>query len=445
MRIRPDDFVAIIDSSAMPSAKTRAAAPVPLTPADWDLALRRQDEAFRSRLRNETAALAASNPAWASKKELAFLAAGAKILPEALLRHPSLHGWLFAAARAGRDPGPAELEVLSQAGAFAAGLACLLGRQRELSVRLDRRGHLHLYGTRSYLDFGPRRAGETLALSVRSNGLSVRGAGRPPLKKLPVVGLGTEVSECDPVLIFPLAESRGDYDHALAKMTPKELARFVSTLREGFSRAEQADPEMGRSLFNAIGALVPLARKDPRRHVSSTFSHLRGAVFLCHDDNPLLQAETLVHEASHNQLHTLQELGPLFESGDKDLLYYSPWRTDPRALPGILLGAHAFLAVARLMYAASAKTLDAARRREYLENAAYRCLQVETALDAVRRHARLTELGARLMAGLERELSAVLKTLPPRPGGVWGAAKEAAEPHRLRHLKPGTCFHREAA
>ncbi len=429
----------------MPAAKTKQVdSPAALTSADWDLALRRQDLAFGARLRLETAQLAAANPPWASKNTLAFLAGGAKSLPAALLRHPSLHGWLFAAVRAGRETSPAELEILSQAGAFAAGLARLLGRKLEVSVPLDRRGHLHLYGTRTYLDFGPRRAGEPRVLSIQAKGLSVRGVGRLPLKNLPVVGSGTEVSDCDPVLIFPLAESRGLYDHALAEMSSKQMARFVSTLREGFSRAEEADPEMGRSLFNTIGALVPLARKDPRRHVSSTFSHLRGAVFLCHDDNPLLQAETLVHEASHNQLHTLQELGPLFESGDKDQIYYSPWRTDPRALPGILLGAHAFLAVARLMSAAAAKTLGAAERRGHLESAAYRCLQVETALNAVRRHARLTELGGRLMAGLERELAGVLKTLPPRPGGIWGAAGEAADPHRLRHMKPGTCLHKEA-
>ncbi len=429
----------------MRAAKIRRVdSPAPLTASDWDRALRGQDEAFRSRLGRETAELAASNPAWASRDALAFLAGGAKSLPEALLRHPSLHGWLFAAVRAGPEPSPAELEILSQAGAFAASLARLLGRKLEVCVPLDRRGHLHLYGTRSYLDFGRRRAGDRITLTVHSKGFAVRGAGRLPLKNHPVLGLGTEVSDCDPVLIFPLGEGRGDYDHALAELSPREMARFVSTLREGFSRAEEADPEMGRSLFNAVGALVPLARKDPQRHVSSTFSHLRGAVFLCHDDNPLLQAETLVHEASHNQLHTLQELGPLFESGDKDQIYYSPWRTDPRALPGILLGAHAFLAVARLMSAAAAKTPGAERRRELLENSAHRCLQVETALLAVRRHARLTELGHRLLAGLDQELSWVLKTLPPRPGGIWGAAAEAADPHRLRHMKLGTCLHKEA-
>ena len=39
---------------------------------------------------------------------------------------------------------------------------------------------------------------------------------------------------------------------------------------------------MAQAITNAIKVIIPLARKDPKKHVSSTYNHLRGAVFLCH-------------------------------------------------------------------------------------------------------------------------------------------------------------------
>lgn len=454
----------------MPATKTERENERPLTTEDWEEAKKKQEIKFRERLEKISSQPAAWRPAGAAQR---LLAGEARRLPDPLLNHPSLHGWLFAAEHAPPEPDPAEVEVLSQAAGFACSLALLSGRTFATQALLDRKGHFHLYGTRAYLDFGPDGAQRKVGVSVNGNGLTVRNNGTKTtaprekilegIKKIvpglqapglvgypglsirwnPAVSLGTEVAPCDPILTFPLRPGIGAYDHAPADLGPKALDRFVSVLREGYARAGDADPELGRSLSNTIRALAPLKRDDPRRHVSSTFSHLRGAVFLCHDEDPLLQAETLVHEASHNQLHTLQELGPLFEAGHEDAVYYSPWRVDPRPLPGILLGAHAFLAVARLL-AAAAGAAESSARQERFENAAYRCLQVETALGAVERHARLAVLGSRLMAGLKADLAALRKALPPPPGGIWGAAAEAAGPHRLRYLRPGTFLHLEA-
>jgi hypothetical protein len=60
---------------------------------------------------------------------------------------------------------------------------------------------------------------------------------------------------------------------------------------------------------------------------------------------PLLHADSLIHETCHLKLDILSGLQPLVTEAAAEPVFRHPWRSDPRPLMGVLLGAHAFLNV----------------------------------------------------------------------------------------------------
>src|SRR5207248_3228494 len=87
------------------------------------------------------------------------------------------------------------------------------------------------------------------------------------------------------------------------------------------------------------------------------------------------------------------------------LVFYSPWRDDPRRLRGLLLGAHAFLNVARYLAGALARDgLSETRRADLMSSVARRASQVREALRALSFYGAPTELGRRFIGGLWAEL-----------------------------------------
>jgi hypothetical protein len=99
-----------------------------------------------------------------------------------------------------------------------------------------------------------------------------------------------------------------------------------------------------------IDCIVPTTLKRGRL-VSATNSEMLGAIFItAHKDYQLI-AEQIIHEVSHTRLFFIQMLNDLIEEtilNDSwtNSKFYSPWRSDPRPLNGILHGAFVFDAVA---------------------------------------------------------------------------------------------------
>lgn len=372
-------------------------------------------------------------------------------LPPALERHPALRGWAFYVRLSldGKESaeGPDWDLLLGQLHGFAAALSVWTGEKLAVSARLDERGHLHLPGLRAFLDLGPKAVLRPIELRVGPEGLEVpsgeararfsrdlllkgRASAAPGrqapgpaasgpwrLRWEPAVTMGMEVSFCDPILTLPLRPERlAAQEHRLAELSPAGRRRFVAGLRRAMETLGQADPEFARTVSEEVRVVVPLERADPKVHVSSTYSHLRGAVYLCHDGDPLVQAETLLHEACHNRLNTVLETAPLLTGGE-EASYLSPWRKDPRPLRGLLLGAHAFLHVARLYARAAARPgLPTAERTRLQERAARRCLEVASALDTLGRYGDFTSSGRGFLRGMHDDLDKTRSLLPPPEG-----------------------------
>jgi hypothetical protein len=95
----------------------------------------------------------------------------------------------------------------------------------------------------------------------------------------------------------------------------------------------------------AIRCLVPVERGARYGGVSASSGDAPGAVALTAPVSPDRLAATLVHEVQHFRLYALHDLVPLYQATGEVL--YSPWRNDPRRLPGLLHGTVAFLGVAQ--------------------------------------------------------------------------------------------------
>ncbi len=364
-------------------------------------------------------------------------------LPQEILHDPCLQGWLALAEESLERP-PSESEqlrrmLLAQIHGLAAALALGEGRAIVISTLLDQEGHFHLHGAGSYLDFG-----KTAALAPARLTLAPDVDRHDAFRREPAIMEGIDATCCDPLLMPALTRELGPKEHPVASFSPKEMNKYVSVLRKGIAEIEAVDPLQAAELCDGIKMIVPLERKITDAHVSSTYSHLRGAIYLCHDASPVLQAETLVHEFSHDKLNAFLEIEPCFKGRESDALYFSPWRPDPRTLRGILLGAHAFLNVARFLASVAATKMGERMRKSLQTDSAMRCLQVGEALDALDAHAELTPMGAGLCRAMRASQEAVVSKLPPKPGGIWGAAGEPVANHSGRYRASDRWFHKQS-
>jgi HEXXH motif-containing protein len=430
-----------------------AAAPLGLKPKDWvhstgkralALANARKLAGIPARLQAAGELLAKRRPELFAElglgPSLEYLSAGP--WPARLRGSPSLQGWIAiceeeAAGAAADSPRRAAWRrmLLCQLHGFAAGLSFERKNPLQFSTVVDHRGHVHLHGSGAYFDLG---RGAALKPAV------IRPAGAKRVRE-PELLPGIISTDCDPLLTPELARAPGPKEHLVAAFTPKRFARYVAVLRKGIAEIEAVDPLQAKELCDGIKAVVPLERKDREAHVSSTYNHMRGAIFLCHDEDPVLQGETLVHEFSHDKLNALLELAPVFRRGEAEARYFSPWRPDPRTLRGILLGAHAFLNVARYLGRVARRKAGPRVRRRIQTDSAMRCLQVDAALSAVETHGEPTPLGAELCRELRASLSRVVAGLPPQPGGIWGAAAEPVQAHAAKFRSTRDWLHKNAA
>ncbi|HEX6509702.1 MAG TPA: HEXXH motif-containing putative peptide modification protein, partial [Chloroflexota bacterium] len=70
-----------------------------------------------------------------------------------------------------------------------------------------------------------------------------------------------------------------------------------------------------------------------------------GAIATSLPPDPVIMAETLVHEFQHLKLCSLMDMMPLIQPGGERV--YAPWRQDPRPAGGLLQGVYAHLGISR--------------------------------------------------------------------------------------------------
>ncbi len=127
----------------------------------------------------------------------------------------------------------------------------------------------------------------------------------------------------------------------------KDADEWVRSLRDALALVGEHLPDLRREMDIALTLAVPVGY-EPVKHLSASYRQAIGTVYLTLHPNPVVMAEALVHEHSHAKLNALMELDPILEN-HWEATFPSPYRPDPRPMMGVLLGAHAFVAVERFL------------------------------------------------------------------------------------------------
>jgi HEXXH motif-containing protein len=196
----------------------------------------------------------------------------------------------------------------------------------------------------------------------------------------------------------PLAalETHPDKQGNALDLGGREPEEWIETLRSALRLVAGAVPALYAEMQEHLQLVVPVGYQ-PERHLSASYREYAGAVYLTLHPNPLTVAEALIHEFQHNKLNLLTHLDPVLENGQTSL-HASPVRPDQRPLIGILLAAHAFVAVAelyQLLYAAGAGEPPLPSRLADI------IAKNEQALEVLRREAQPTDAGRHLLLELE--------------------------------------------
>lgn len=188
------------------------------------------------------------------------------------------------------------------------------------------------------------------------------------------------------------------------------------------------------SVAAGTSVIVPLTPESDTDLISATSPAAFGAIATSWPPDPVILAETIVHEFQHVKLCGLLDMVPLTESGGEKV--YAPWRQDPRPAAGLLQGVYAHLGIARFWQAqqyAETGPDDILRARVLF--ARWRPA-IDLAADTLLETGCLTPAGARFVR-LLREQGQQLTSVPA-DGDAEQIAAEAALDHRLtwqlRHL-----------
>lgn len=355
-----------------------------------------------------------------------LVARGSRKARVEILTHPLFGFWVYL-VHALHDEGaskdaPAWLLAHSFLRGFAAAIAMRSKLDFTTAAVADAQGRVHLHGLGAYLEFGPSAAGKGVLVELRR--------GRPRAARLvrqPRVHGSVEVNASDPLVREAIRE------HGLLDLTRDRA--FLNRLDEAFDVMEATDPALAREIRASLRLIVPLRQPKEGVSVSSSYRQLRWAVGLSHYNDPLVQAETLIHEFNHSKLYTRIDAAPLIVGGE-GARYYSPLKTFARPLEGVLLGAHAFLSVARFYLdhlEKNAERVDAKARAELQWTVSRRLFEVQGELACVAQNADLSEWGARFVLEAERELGRQWERASRFPAATLRDAEAYVEDHRRRY------------
>lgn len=181
------------------------------------------------------------------------------------------------------------------------------------------------------------------ALATCRPGAPVLFDGSPPREWQPVRLLNTNilsipVDDTDPYWTC--------FDHPLAsRLDDIDIDRWRDQLTAASVIMAERHPDWLATVASMVRCLVPVKQGDRIGGVSASSRDAPGAVAMNEPIRPDRLAATLIHEVQHSRLNALHDLVALHRPEHGELLY-SPWRDDPRPLPGLLHGMSAFLGVA---------------------------------------------------------------------------------------------------
>jgi HEXXH motif-containing protein len=162
-----------------------------------------------------------------------------------------------------------------------------------------------------------------------------------------------------------------------------------------------------------VAGLHTIALKpDDATFINVTASELPGAFVCTVPADPYVLAGSFIHEFHHNTLFGIEEQGPFFEASEQDEIegenHYSPWVETLRPLHGIMHAVYVFLPVFRFWSAALREgSLTEARLAFAREQIARIPVQLQMGINQLRRHGKLTPLGAAIVEALAAEAAEV--------------------------------------
>lgn len=128
-------------------------------------------------------------------------------------------------------------------------------------------------------------------------------------------------------------------------LSPADLARWHRLVGAAWAELVECHPHHAAVLGQGLRALTPLVQSGRHEGVSASARAAFGAIGLTEPASSGSLAVSLIHEFRHSVLNGILDLTPLCEDPGVDR-FYSPWRSDPRPVDGLLHGAFAFLGVA---------------------------------------------------------------------------------------------------
>jgi HEXXH motif-containing protein len=237
--------------------------------------------------------------------------------------------------------------------------------------------------------------GATGWLPLRSLALPPSGAARDPRPRTWRIAL----EDGDP------DRHNGDARSA-ERLTPHQVACWRDSLGAAWRLLTEHFPDRAELCASLCSSVVPVV-PPPGRWSTSASREAFGAVWLSPTTDPVLLAESLVHEVSHVLLGALGDLVDLHDPADTGS-HRVGWRPDPRPLGAVLQGIYAH--VARLdfwdRYRQIAPPAEADRADRYRRRLREQVLDALELLDGC---SGLTELGRRFCARMADGVS-------PQPG-----------------------------
>jgi hypothetical protein len=203
-----------------------------------------------------------------------------------------------------------------------------------------------------------------------------------------------------------------DHDHRLngrMSFVYEELdyvgvAKWEAVLEESMSYIEKVNPFLYEEIVSWTTAVVPVVSESIDVHLSATFPQSPSIMALSYTPDSVVMSEAIVHEYHHQKLNALMEITTLMTGSYKKAIFYSPWRSDPRPLIGILHGTFVFHAVFLYLKDICGNGLKIQNLPQVHQRMHFVYNQILVAIRTLLNATELTEIGKIFVEGIDNSL-----------------------------------------
>ena len=219
-----------------------------------------------------------------------------------------------------------------------------------------------------------------------------------------------------------------------SRLDTADVRAWEQTLQKAWKILVHHHIDHADAIRTGTYSIVPLVAAQPNRGISATSRESFGSIAMSMASDPLTFAGVLVHEFQHTKLNGILDLVDLYRPSH--VLYYAPWRQDPRPIGGLLHGAYAFLGVCDFWRVQRMLPMTRFPAYAAMEYARWSDRTFRVA-DALLSSGSLTAAGELFVLRMRERLASWTERMPDEPTQL---AKIASTDHRiswrLRNLWP---------